>query len=168
MSRIWRAYVAGIEAFCFAGVAVILTVGILQVFYRYGLGSSLYWSEELMRYLMLWVVAMGAGISFTRGQFLGMRMLVEKLPQTLRRAADLVSAILVLVFLVVVIWYGLKFSWGTRLQSAVALGLSMFWVHLSIVVGSVLLALHVALNELLGVAREPGRIEHDVPMEGAL
>ena len=94
MSRYWRAYVAGIEAFCFAGVAVILAVGILQVFYRYGLGSSLYWSEELMRYLMLWVVALGAGVSYTRGQFLGMRMLVEKLPPPLHRAADLVLSLI--------------------------------------------------------------------------
>ena len=43
----------------------------MQVFSRYVLESSLFWSEEFMRYLMLWIVAVGAGISYTRGQFLG-------------------------------------------------------------------------------------------------
>lgn len=168
MSKVWRAYVAAVETFCFAGIGAILIVGVYQVFSRYVLHSSLTWSEEFMRYLMLWIVAVGAGISFTRGQFLGMRMVVEKLSPGLRRAADVVSAVLVLVFLAVVIWYGIKFSWGTRLQSAVALGISMFWIHISIVVGALLLALHVALNELLGVAKESTNNDHIMGAEEAL
>lgn len=168
MSKFWRAYVAAVETFCFAGIAAILLVGVLQVFARYVLHSSLFWSEEFMRYLMLWIVALGAGISYTRGQFLGMRMVVEKLPQGLRRAADLLSAILILIFLGVIIWYGITFSWGTRRQTAVALGLSMFWIHISIVVGALLLAIHVALNDLLGVARSLVREEHMMGAEEAL
>ncbi|WP_103174694.1 TRAP transporter small permease [Paracoccus sp. SY] len=168
MSKFWRAYVAAVETFCFAGIAAILIVGVLQVFARYVLHSSLFWSEEFMRYLMLWIVAVGAGISYTRGQFLGMRMVVEKLPEGMRRAADVLSAILILIFLGVIIWYGVTFSWGTRRQTAVALGLSMFWIHISIVVGALLLAIHVALNELLGVARSPVREEHMMGAEEAL
>lgn len=168
MSKFWRAYVAAVETFCFAGIAAILIVGVLQVFARYVLHSSLFWSEEFMRYLMLWIVAVGAGISYSRGQFLGMRMVVEKLPEGMRRAADVLSAILILIFLGVIIWYGVTFSWGTRRQTAVALGLSMFWIHISIVVGALLLAIHVALNELLGVARSPVREEHMMGAEEAL
>lgn len=168
MSKFWRAYIAAVETFCFAGIGAILIVGVLQVFARYVLHSSLFWSEEFMRYLMLWIVAVGAGISYTRGQFLGMRMVVDKLPQSLRRAADVVSAVLILIFLAVIVWYGIKFSWGTRLQSAVALNISMFWVHISIVVGALLLAIHVALNELLGVARAERREGHAMGVEEAL
>lgn len=168
MSKFWRAYIAAVETFCFAGIGAILIVGVLQVFARYVLHSSLFWSEEFMRYLMLWIVAVGAGISYTRGQFLGMRMVVDKLPQSLRRAADVVSAVLILIFLAVIVWYGIKFSWGTRLQSAVALNISMFWVHISIVVGALLLAIHVALNELLGVARAERREGHAMGAEEAL
>lgn len=168
MTKIWRGYVAAIEAVCFAGIAVILIVGVMQVFFRYVLGSSLYWSEELLRYLMLWVVACGAGISYTRGQFLGMRMLVEKLPAGLRRAADVVSALLMLVFLAVVIGYGFKFAWGTRIQTATALGISMFWVHIAVVVAAALVAMHVVLNDLFGKARDTHRGEHPMGAEEAL
>lgn len=168
MSKFWRAYVAAVETFCFAGIAAILIVGVLQVFARYVLHSSLFWSEEFMRYLMLWIVAAGAGISYTRGQFLGMRMVVEKLPQGPRRAADVVSAICVLIFLGITIWYGTTFSWGTRRQTAVALGISMFWIHISVVVGALLLAIHVTLNELFGVMRSPAREEHVMGAEEAL
>ncbi len=168
MSKFWRAYVAAVETFCFAGIAAILFVGVLQVFARYVLDSSLFWSEEFMRYLMLWIVAVGAGISYSRGQFLGMRMAVEKLPQGMRRKADVVAAICILIFLGVIVWYGIAFSWGTRRQTAIALGLSMFWIHISVVVGALLLAVHVALNELFGVARSPARAEHLMGAEEAL
>lgn len=152
MSKLWRAYLGAIEAFCVAGVVLILVVSAMQVFARYVLESSLFWSEELMRYTMLWIVALGAGVSYGRGQFLGMRMLVESLPPALRRACDLLGAVLILAFLGFVIVYGFKLSWGTRMQSAVALNISLFWVHVSVVVGALLLALHVALKEFFGVA----------------
>lgn len=168
MSKLWRAYVAAVETFCFTGIAAILFVGVLQVFARYVLDSSLFWSEEFMRYLMLWIVAVGAGISYTRGQFLGVRMVVEKLPQGMRRAVDVLSAICILIFLGIIIWYGSAFSWGTRRQTAVALSISMFWIHISVVIGALLLAIHVALNELLGVARSPAREEHVMGAEEAL
>ena len=161
MSLIWRAYRGAVETFCVAGVALILAVSTAQVVARYGLGSSLYWSEELMRYTMLWIVAAGAGLSYSRGQFLGMRLLVERLPPGLRRVADVISALLVLVFLAFVIGYGFKLSWGTRLQSAVALGISMFWVHVSVVAGAALLAMHVVLNDLFGIARETAAASHE-------
>ncbi|MFD1881367.1 TRAP transporter small permease [Paracoccus pacificus] len=168
MSKLWRAYTGAIEAFCCVGIAAVLIVAVLQVYFRYVVGSSLYWSEELMRYLMLWIVAAGAGISYSRGQFLGMRLVVEKLPPALRRGADILSAALVLIFLAVIMWYGFIFSWGTRLQMATALNISMFWVHISIVVASALLAIHVALNELFGIAKEPSAEAHAMGAEEAL
>ena len=167
MSKFWRAYVAAIETFCFAGIAAILVVGVMQVLARYAFGGSLFWSEEFMRYLMLWIVCTGAGVSYTRGQFLGMQTVVAHLPAPARRAADLLSATLVLIFLGVIIWYGFTFSWGTRRQSAVALGMSMFWVHISVVVGALLLAVHVALHEIFGMAR-PSTDAPDMGAEEAL
>ncbi|MDZ4393455.1 TRAP transporter small permease [Cypionkella sp.] len=167
MSKLWRAYVGAIESICCAGIGVILIISSLQVFARYALGSSLYWSEELMRYLMIWIVCIGAGLSFTRGQFLGMQLAVSKLPPFFGRLAQILSAVLILIFLGVVIWFGFKFAWGTRLQSATALGMSMFWVHSAIVVAGILLALHVAVNELLGIRPEPQK-GHDMGAEDAL
>ena len=48
-------------------VAVMTAVIILQVFFRYVLKGSLPWSEELSRYLMIWVTFVGASIGVKRG-----------------------------------------------------------------------------------------------------
>lgn len=168
MSKIWRVYKAAVEAFCFAGIGAILIIGSMQVIGRYAFNSSLFWSEEAMRYLMIWIVMIGAGLSYSRGQFLGMRLAVERLPAPLRRITDLIAAALTLIFLAVVLWYGSKFAWMTRHQTATALGVSMFWVHVSVVVGAALLALHVTLNEIFGLAREARAEDHDLGAEEML
>lgn len=168
MSRLWRAYIAAVEAFCFAGIGVLLVIGTMQVVWRYVFNSSLFWSEEAMRYLMIWVVVVGAGLSYSRGQFLGMQLLADRLAPAIGRVFRIVSAVLVLVFLAVLIWFGTKFAWMTRLQTATALGFSMFWVHIAITVGAVVLAIHVALNELFGVAREVKHEDHQMGAEEAL
>ena len=162
MSKPWRAYVAAVEAFCTVAMAAVLLIGTMQVVWRYAFHSSLFWSEEVLRYLIIWLVMIAAGLSFTRGQFLGMRMAVERLPERGRKLANLLSALIMLLFLGVVVFYGGKFAWMTRLQSATATGLSMLWIHGAIVVGGLLLALHVALNEIFGIAREERRAEHDI------
>ena len=162
MSKLWRAYVAAVEAFCTLGMAAVLLIGTMQVVWRYAFHSSLFWSEEVLRYLIIWLVMIAAGLSFTRGQFLGMRLAVDLLPPNLRRAANLLSAIIVLVFLAVVVFYGAKFTYMTRLQSATAIGVSMLWIHGAVVVGGLLLALHVALNEIFGIGTEKRRAEHDI------
>lgn len=166
MSKLWRAYTAAIEAFCFAGIGAILVIGTMQVIWRYVFNSSLFWSEEAMRYLMIWIVMAGAGISYSRGQFLGMRLAVDRMPASLRRLADLLGAAIMLLFLAVLLWFGTKFAWMTRFQTATALGVSMFWVHIAITVGAALLALHVALNEIFGVAREPAPAGHHLDDAG--
>jgi len=168
MSKLWRAYVAAVEAFCFAGIGAILVIGTMQVVWRYAFNSSLFWSEEAMRYLMIWVVMIGAGLSYSRGQFLGMRLAVDRLPERPRRILNLISAVLVLVFLATILWFGTKFAWMTRFQSATALGFSMFWVHGAIIVGAGLLAIHVGLGEFFGIGREVRSEEHPMGAEEAL
>lgn len=151
MNRIWQGYRSLIENVCLIGISVVAVLGGLQVWFRYVAGNSLVWSEEMMRVTMIWTVMLGAGMAYSRRQFLGMRFFVNILPAPLSRACDLVSATAMLAFLGTIAWYGWKFAVKTQLQLSPTLGFSLFWVNVSIVVGSVLLGLHIILVEFLGV-----------------
>lgn len=146
MTELWRRYVRVLEGIAVAGMALVLVVGGVQVFSRYAIGHSLFWSEELMRVAMIWVVMLIAGLAYSRGQFLGMRLLVDRLPAGVQRAADVVSALLMIGFLLVIVWYASMFAWRTRLQIVPAMQISLLWIHGSIVVGAVLLILHIVLD----------------------
>lgn len=149
MSALWNAYKRVVETIAVLAILVVLVVGMLQVALRYGTDQSLIWSEELLRYTMLWLVMLCSGLAYSQGQFMGMRVLVESLPPALTRACDIVSALLMLVFLAVIGWYGAQFAFKTRLQIAPTLNVSLLWIHGAIVAGALLMALHVFLDEVL-------------------
>jgi TRAP-type C4-dicarboxylate transport system permease small subunit len=149
MRTLVRSYVWLIETIGVLSIGTVACVAVLQVLFRYGFGASLYWSEELMRYLTIWSVFGVAGLAYSRGEMLGFTVLVDNLPQVPQQAVKLVVRIIIVVFLLVVAWFGFDFAWRTRDDFAIALRISMFWVHLSIPVGCVLMALHVVAQQFL-------------------
>lgn len=141
--RAARAYLVVLEWLAIGAIALMTLVAGLQVFYRYVLGDSLFWSEELMRYLMIWTAYLCAGLAYTREEMLGMRFAVDACPQRLRVLIDWVGRLLVVAMLCTVAWYGYQFAAQTTAEEAVALEVSMAWMHAAVPIGAALMALHV-------------------------
>ncbi|WP_347312792.1 TRAP transporter small permease [Defluviimonas sp. SAOS-178_SWC] len=140
-----------------AGVCMALIVAIMitQVFYRYVLGGSLIWAEELCRYLLIWQTFLVLGLAYSRGEFVSLDFLPGALSPRWAWVLRAVMAVPILAFLVVLAWYGydfasrfdrqtipaLDFIWTSL--TGEALGLSIRWVYVSVTVGLLLMALHV-------------------------
>jgi TRAP-type C4-dicarboxylate transport system permease small subunit len=144
-----KGYVWLVETFGILSIATVACVAVLQVVFRYVIGSSLYWSEELMRYLTIWSVFGVAGLAYSRGEMLGFTVLVDNMPKCSRQAVKLAVRIVIVIFLLTIAWYGFDFARRTAGDYAIALRVSMFWVHLSVPVGCVLMALHVIVQQFL-------------------
>jgi TRAP-type C4-dicarboxylate transport system permease small subunit len=86
-------------------VAVLLVAMSLAVFgnvvCRYFLDFSLAWYEEISRFLLIWIVFLGAIIALIRGDHLGIDVLFLVLPPRVRRVVVVLTDILVLVALVI-------------------------------------------------------------------
>jgi len=95
----------GLGAVCMAGMVVII---LLQVFFRYVIGTALPWPEEAARFLMLWAAGLMIATAFRRGGFVSIDMLVRLLPARMASGLSLVLLGLSLVILVVAI----GISWG--------------------------------------------------------
>lgn len=150
IARVARGYQKVIN---FTGVILIAAIAIvagLQVYFRYVVGASLFWSEELMRFMMVWAAFLLAGTAYSRGEMLGFTLFVERLPTRLKRIVLLFGRLCMITFLAVVVVYGVDFAWRTRFDVATALQISMFWVHISVAVGSVLMILHIIAAQLTG------------------
>ena len=58
-------------------LAVMVVVVFLQVIFRFIIRSSLPWSEELSRYVMVWIVFLGASIGIKRKSHIGVEVVVD-------------------------------------------------------------------------------------------
>lgn len=96
----------------------------LQVFSRYALNNSLFWSEELGRMLLVWLTFVGATVAYKRGAHPGMSILVQRLPRRLELCCNLLAhAACILLFAVMLVqgWY----FWNMLApQMTVSLGVS--------------------------------------------
>ncbi len=148
--RIARGYQKAINFTGVILIAAITAVAGLQVYFRYVVGASLFWSEELMRFMMVWAAFLVAGTAYSRGEMLGFTLFVDFLPKPLRQLALLVGRLCIIAFLAVVVVYGVDFAWRTRQDVATALQISMFWVHIAVAVGSALMILHIIAVQICG------------------
>lgn len=150
LSRTVRAYVKILETLLITGMVAIVVIAALQVFFRYVIGASLSWSEEALRYTMIWISSLGVGLAYSRGEMIGMSLLVDTLPRPLGLVVQVAGRLLILAAMICLMSYGWQFAERTGQGIAVALPISMFWLHISIAVSAGLIALHVSAS-LIGV-----------------
>jgi TRAP-type transport system small permease protein len=72
-----------------------------NVICRYFLDASLAWYEEVSRFLLMWIVFLGAVIAYIRGDHLGIDVLLIFLPARPKQVVIVVADLLVLASLVI-------------------------------------------------------------------
>jgi TRAP-type C4-dicarboxylate transport system permease small subunit len=97
------------EKFCLImAVFCSVIVSIIGVFFRYVLGSSLSWVEELAGFLLLVVITIGIGVAVRRGSHLRVDILVQLIPRT-KKSLDLIGNIFALGVMTVLFIYAIAF-----------------------------------------------------------
>jgi TRAP-type C4-dicarboxylate transport system permease small subunit len=129
-------------------VAVMVVAGFLQITNRFAFNISLSWSEELQRYLNIWIVFLAVPVGYRRGAHLGMNMLFDRLPVTAQRALALVQELLWLVLAVSIAWFATRIMVVAQNQTSSSLGVTMDKVYLAQVIGGAYLAL-IAVRRLV-------------------
>ncbi|MGS4943909.1 TRAP transporter small permease [Meridianimarinicoccus sp. RP-17] len=81
-------------------MALMVTVIVLQVVFRYVLNNALPWPDEAARFFMLWMTGLIAPVAYRRGGFVAIDMLVRALPA--RIGAALAFVLLLVAMLVLI------------------------------------------------------------------
>jgi TRAP-type C4-dicarboxylate transport system permease small subunit len=122
-------------------VFVALTFG--QVVLRYGFGRPLTWSEEVSRYLFVWVVFVGSGVAARYQGHIALDFLVNRFPPRPRHGVAMVMGVLSLAMLLLVfVWYGWALTQVSMRQESPATGVPVGYATLAIPVGGLLTALN--------------------------
>ncbi|MGO1384308.1 MAG: TRAP transporter small permease [Arachnia sp.] len=111
---------------CIVLFSVLVGTVVWQVFARQVLQSPSVWSEELARYLFVWLGFFGAALVFSERGHIAMDFLVRKLPTPLLRVTLILTQIALIAFIAIVfIWGGISYAQQSWNQSLSALPLTV-------------------------------------------
>jgi len=134
-------------------LTVLLLVVGAQIFARYVLNHSLFWSEELARYLFIYLVFLGAAIVLRRGGHIQVSFFVDQLPPRLRRGVAVLGDLLLLGFAGIVFIQSVRLAAMVWTVPTAALLIPWTLVYLGIVLGMgamVLVLLGALRSHLIG------------------
>lgn len=80
-------------------LAILIVLTFAGVPFRYLLGSPFTWLEEVQLACMVWIVYAGAGVAFRAGNQVAIEMVVDLLPRSLQKIAEIFISIVVVVVL---------------------------------------------------------------------
>jgi TRAP-type C4-dicarboxylate transport system permease small subunit len=135
---------AQLEAVVLIMLVVAMTVVVfLQIFFRYVLGQPLYWSEELARYLFVWLSILGAALGLQKSGHFGLDILFLRLPEKGRRFTKVLIHLLMGVVILFIFIQGVTLVQKTALQDSPAMEIPMSWAYACLPVGAALMAFHL-------------------------
>ncbi|MBX9974487.1 TRAP transporter small permease [Cytobacillus firmus] len=129
--------------YALAFIMAFMTIIIFwQVIARYVVGSSLAWSEELSRFLMILMIMIGSSLALRENQLISVEIVPEAIRGRAKKWLTVLVHLISIVFYIVIIAFGWKVAQSFGNQIAPGTGISMFFIYLSLPLGGVLLLLN--------------------------
>ncbi len=141
--------------FVMAMIAVISLQIICRLFF-----SSLSWSEELARYLFVWITFLGAAICARENAHIGMDYLVKKFPEKYGKIVEKIGFLIMIVISIIVMIWSIPVVLLNMHQTSPALKLNMGLVYSIIPIGFAYSAFYYT-EYLLGKKDETSMLEKE-------
>jgi TRAP-type C4-dicarboxylate transport system permease small subunit len=124
-------------------IAGLMTVTVgLQVLSRYVMKYPLVWTEELARYLMIWMVFIGASSIIKKWNNIYVDFFINKLTERIRTVMILIEKCVIMGLLIYFFYLCfMVFSKVGGFQTSPAMGISMLWPQWGMIMGFFLMAL---------------------------
>lgn len=139
-----------LDALLGCAILVMVSSMIWQVVGRYVFNKAPGWSEELARFMMLWLTMLGSASALRSGGHLAVTSLVDSLrPRAQAVALALRDAVMVGAAGLLA-WQGFLFAQLNGVQESAAMEIPMSVPYAALPVGALLILLMVVLSRLLG------------------
>src|SRR5688572_29990512 len=139
MKRVFSGLADTMQSVAAVGIGAAVILNLAQILYRYVLFDPLAWTEEVMRYVLVWVMMLGAGASLYRNEEVTAAMLGWIRSNLLQRSLHFLRIACVVVFGGILTWFGLPFALGASTQVSPAAQIPMFLPYLAFFAGGILI-----------------------------
>jgi TRAP-type transport system small permease protein len=139
MKKIYE-YICKCEVFV-TKVFLVFLVGLVFIAAatRY-MGYPINWSVDVAVCLFAWCTFLGGNVAMRNNKLMNIEFMIRKLPAKRKQIVEMINLIIIFIFLVALVVYGLKLSYTTRFRSFQGIPwFSYTWVTLSVPIGSMLM-----------------------------
>ncbi len=119
----------------------LVLLGAMQVFFRYVVGSSLVWSEEVSKIIFFYIIYLGASIAIRSNSFATVDYLYQFFPSKLKKYVDILIWLMVVLFLILIVVLGTQITLNTMSQITPALEMPQAVVYAAVPIGSIVMCL---------------------------
>ncbi|NLY36856.1 MAG: TRAP transporter small permease [Tissierellia bacterium] len=112
-------------------------VGIIffQVVMRYVFNNSSSWSEELGKFLFVWLSWIGISIGHRRKEHIRITLVVDKLPPKWKIISEALSELVLIIICGITLYYGIMMIGIQKTTPYAGIKISTAWGYLSLVLG---------------------------------
>jgi TRAP-type C4-dicarboxylate transport system permease small subunit len=141
-----------VGSFCVLIYGAMIVAALLGVVFRYIMLSPFEWTEEVARFLMLWLGFLAMNMALRRNQHIAINFFGNRLPPVLMRLLGYCIDGLVGLFLYYLLKQGYLMTTRT-LMTASTMNISMFWIYMAVPLGAFLTVIQLILNVTMKVLK---------------
>ena len=121
LDRFATLLVTVVRWFCIVLASLLFIIVVAAVIARYGFGQAVSWTEEVPRYLLIWISFLAAAVGVLQRDHVGFDVLFNALPKPARRVLGVSLSALILMFGWIVFRYGITFvqDFGSDLMETI-------------------------------------------------
>jgi TRAP-type C4-dicarboxylate transport system permease small subunit len=130
-------------------VALLVVDVVWGVFSRYVLGEQTKWTEELARFLLIWISLLGGAVAFGTKAHLGVDYFMGKFHPEAQKCMAVVTHLIVLFFAVSIFLFGgfrVVSDALTMEQMTPALGWKMGYVYMALPIAGIFMVMYTIEN----------------------
>jgi TRAP-type C4-dicarboxylate transport system permease small subunit len=141
--------------------AAIFAIIITTVVTRYGFNYVLSWSEEVPRYLLIWISFLGAATCVDLRDHIAFEYLLDRFPARLRVAVQVLINVAIFGFGWIMLLYGVKFVQAFGSDFMESIPFTNVWYYTALPVSGALMMLYSLRDQLNVWCHRERALEHD-------
>jgi len=145
--------IKSIRAFTAMLLLLMFVIIMLEVIFRYALRSAPFWTEELARYIMFYMVLVGSSAAYRYQQHPALGFITNKFKKSFRKIWEIIIDLIILSIHLVVFTEGYQMAQRELIARTPALRISFFWVYLALPVGAFMIMLQIVMKHIFGLKK---------------
>lgn len=132
-------------------MVIVTSAGVIS---RYGFNSALCWTEELGRYLLVWVSFLGATLATYKKSHIGISLVFDRLPLKVQFWIGAIVDIIILLFMSSILIGGIKILPFIHVRIAPTLSIPMSVPYLIMPFSAGVIIFHILVQLIISFKKE--------------